>query len=316
MTTAVALQLEELPANDPQKPGPRTVEGKKRSALNATRHGILSQRDVLPWEDQEDFDAFVDVTLDYFRVTHPFEERLVRRLAALQWRLQRLQAYEHVLAIDAAVSDRVDIDLHTELPRPLFRTDAATIRREFDRGTDLHQRLEETYKVLSNPDEKAGKALIPGSHIRDLWSALKEVAEFAEDAATGQEQESPFSWTYQIESARAALNTFLLSLPPEARENDFDGEALVEIDEHCRVMRGIFGGAIALYEHLMFLKRVLSLAKEREYWTSGRELAKASVPSREELDKLIRYGRHLDLSIREVLGQIEACRRLSRPDEP
>ena len=45
-------------ANALQSTGPRTVEGKTRSSMNAVRHGILSRAVLLPDESPEEFESF------------------------------------------------------------------------------------------------------------------------------------------------------------------------------------------------------------------------------------------------------------------
>jgi hypothetical protein len=75
--------------------GPKTPEGKQRSSLNATRHGLLARAVVLPTEKAE---AFHELLNDYIRDFAPqtrFEQDLVEELAATRWRLQRIWAMEN-----------------------------------------------------------------------------------------------------------------------------------------------------------------------------------------------------------------------------
>ena len=44
-------QLDANRANAQHSTGPKTAEGKKRSSLNAIRHGLNSQAVLLPYED-------------------------------------------------------------------------------------------------------------------------------------------------------------------------------------------------------------------------------------------------------------------------
>jgi hypothetical protein len=46
--------------NAQKSTGPKTAEGKGRSALNATRHGILSQVIYLPAEEMRSYDEFTE----------------------------------------------------------------------------------------------------------------------------------------------------------------------------------------------------------------------------------------------------------------
>jgi hypothetical protein len=84
-------------ANAQKSTGPRTPEGKRRSALNATRHGILSQVLHLP---EEELEAYTEFTAPYVASLAPVgqtETELARACADLQFRLHRLSAAEHNL---------------------------------------------------------------------------------------------------------------------------------------------------------------------------------------------------------------------------
>lgn len=77
--------------------GPKTEEGKRRSSLNATRHGILSQVIHLP---EEEMAAYHEFTREYVASLSPVgavEIQLANSCADLQFRLHRLAAGEHNL---------------------------------------------------------------------------------------------------------------------------------------------------------------------------------------------------------------------------
>jgi hypothetical protein len=77
--------------------GPCTDEGKRRSSLNAARHGILAQVIHLP---EEEMGAFTEFTKEYIASLAPVgavETQLANACADLQFRLHRLAAAEHNL---------------------------------------------------------------------------------------------------------------------------------------------------------------------------------------------------------------------------
>ncbi|MFZ0593434.1 MAG: hypothetical protein WAM39_23455 [Bryobacteraceae bacterium] len=83
--------------NAKRSTGAKTPEGKKRSSLNATRHGILSQVIHLPEEEMKSYDEF---TARYVAGLEPVgepETQLANACADLQFRLHRLAAAEHNL---------------------------------------------------------------------------------------------------------------------------------------------------------------------------------------------------------------------------
>jgi hypothetical protein len=74
--------------------GPKTPEGKARSSLNATRHGLLARQLVLPVEDRAQYLELLAAFEDEYQPASPTETVLVHQLAAAQWRLQRLTRIE------------------------------------------------------------------------------------------------------------------------------------------------------------------------------------------------------------------------------
>jgi hypothetical protein len=81
-------------ANAAHSTGPKTEAGKKRSSLNAYRHGLTGQTIILP---AEDLDAYQDVTRTFFSDYKPvgtLEKHLVQFLADTTWRLDRVAALE------------------------------------------------------------------------------------------------------------------------------------------------------------------------------------------------------------------------------
>jgi hypothetical protein len=74
--------------------GPVTEEGKKRSRLNAVRHGLTAETVIDALEDAEDYAALeLAVTSDY-DAQSAVERELILRLASLLWRLRRATAIE------------------------------------------------------------------------------------------------------------------------------------------------------------------------------------------------------------------------------
>src|SRR3954471_19783137 len=77
--------------------GPKTDEGKARSSLNATRHGILSQVIHLPQEEMATYDQFTAAYVSSLAPVGEVERQLANACADLQFRLHRLAAAEHNL---------------------------------------------------------------------------------------------------------------------------------------------------------------------------------------------------------------------------
>jgi hypothetical protein len=83
--------------NARHSPGPKTPEGKKRSSLNATRHGLLAQTLHLPEEDMAAYQEFTAAYVKDLKPVGVVETQLAHACADLQFRLNRIAAAEHNL---------------------------------------------------------------------------------------------------------------------------------------------------------------------------------------------------------------------------
>ena len=88
---ATPAQLEANRANAKKSTGPRTAEGKARSAENSFRHGFRSRSPLAPGDDPAEFDALLDELLDHFSSADLTEQRAVREMACAEWRLRRVR---------------------------------------------------------------------------------------------------------------------------------------------------------------------------------------------------------------------------------
>ncbi len=69
--------------------GPKSPEGKQRSATNALTHGAYAQLIITQGEEPTEFQAIIDHLLDIWKPTNPVEELFVKEMATTLWRLQR-----------------------------------------------------------------------------------------------------------------------------------------------------------------------------------------------------------------------------------
>ncbi len=92
-----AARLRANRANAKKSTGPKTAAGKSRSALNATRHGILSQVIHLPEEELNSYHEFTEIYVASLAPVGAVETQLANSCADLQFRLHRLAAAEHNL---------------------------------------------------------------------------------------------------------------------------------------------------------------------------------------------------------------------------
>jgi hypothetical protein len=78
--------------NAKKSTGPKSEDGKIQTAGNAIKHGILSQRLILPGEDQQDFIHLQDDLRLSLRPVGALELILVEKIAAVIWKQKRLTA--------------------------------------------------------------------------------------------------------------------------------------------------------------------------------------------------------------------------------
>ncbi len=81
-------------ANGVLSRGPTTPEGKARSALNGTRHGLAGPFRLLPGEDAAAYERLRAALLARHAPADAAEEHWVEELAFAAWRLRRLRALD------------------------------------------------------------------------------------------------------------------------------------------------------------------------------------------------------------------------------
>jgi hypothetical protein len=75
--------------------GPKTPEGKSRSAMNALRHGLSANHLLLPGEDSQQYGSHLDGYFATFAPATLPEAHVVAQLGDLAWKLERLSKLEN-----------------------------------------------------------------------------------------------------------------------------------------------------------------------------------------------------------------------------
>ena len=116
---ATKAQMKANRNNAKKSTGPRTEQGKTRSATNALKHGLLARDTVLPGEDPADFDSQLSALEADIQPANSLEFELVRQIADAQWRMRRLTRLETgFLAASLAEKRRVTERLYPERLQP------------------------------------------------------------------------------------------------------------------------------------------------------------------------------------------------------
>ena len=96
-------------ANGARGHGATTEQGKRRSSLNAIRHGLLSKAVVLQNESEEGFAQLLAQHLARFAPTNDVEHEAIEEMVASVWRIRRLLTIETRL-FDNSIAKRTETD--------------------------------------------------------------------------------------------------------------------------------------------------------------------------------------------------------------
>jgi hypothetical protein len=88
-------------ANAQRSTGPRTTEGKSRSAQNALKHGLTAADLVIGPEDRAEFDEMLTAFRDEIEPLGPLEHTLFDQLVSAAWNLRRIRRMETELCAAA-----------------------------------------------------------------------------------------------------------------------------------------------------------------------------------------------------------------------
>ena len=92
-----AARLAANRANAQRSTGPRSVEGKARSSMNAVKHGLLSRQPLLADEDPAEYEELRDRLFEALAPDGAVEDLLVDDAVSLVWRLRRAREVESAL---------------------------------------------------------------------------------------------------------------------------------------------------------------------------------------------------------------------------
>src|SRR5712692_5039779 len=135
-------------ANAQHSTGPKTETGKKRSSLNALRHGLTGHTIVLPTEDLAAYERFTKRFFDDLKPKGILEEQLVQSLADTSWRLNRIPALENnLLALGFAEHSDHIITEHPEVHAALAIAEALREQTKAFSALSMHgQRLSRQFE--------------------------------------------------------------------------------------------------------------------------------------------------------------------------
>jgi hypothetical protein len=138
----------------PKSTGPRTQEGKQRSAMNATRHGLTGRTVVMPFEDMDAYYAFCNELLESLAPENPVERQYAQAFCDTQWRLNRARSIEdsmyalgHFEAAGRFQTEHPQVHAALTAAR-VFRDDSKSFTNLSLYEQRLHRTLEKSLKQL------------------------------------------------------------------------------------------------------------------------------------------------------------------------
>lgn len=286
----MTVSNKQLEANrrNARKGGVKTPEGKAVVKYNALKHGLLAKEVVIDTgegaEEPEEFSTLLDDLKTQFNPVGTLEEMLVEKIAVAYWRLRRVYKYEAGLIrrrLDNATDDFYNEKDWKE--NKIHKTEEE-IEQEVEQNRERVRCWKKDKRDLSRM-HKEGKALEEIYDWEENWEWLQDkVSGFLEDEDIDEDTLSP-------KELREFLNK-----KKEWSDKDI-WEALIEIcDER-----------IAHHESEM---AVLEKGRERNRLKLQVLRRLGNVPSKEELERLLRYEGAIERQFYKALNQLERVQRL------
>jgi hypothetical protein len=138
--------------NAQKSTGPKSGAGKKRSSLNALRHGLTGQVVVLPTEELAAYELFADAMLKDLQPLGFLETQIAQSITDDSWRLNRAKALENNMYA-LALNDNADsvVTDHPEAHAALVMAKSITSQIKTLATLSLHQhRIHAASSVISN----------------------------------------------------------------------------------------------------------------------------------------------------------------------
>jgi len=263
---------------------PKSDVGRAMTRFNALRHGLTSAAPVIPGvETVDEWQSHRESIVANLAPVGATETALAERIAALAWRLRRVERYESVAI--AVGRERVDHDVAMQqrrLGRPVSVSEARLLAEDARRCLDIVEHL------LDTPPDTRLAAADAAAVIQALaWHARVAVADYLEGIAAAADGGQ---WTVgRLVAVMEAL---------AAR----DGDAFVDV----------LAAAVARARTVAGDTRLSLVRLDEEIDRLRRERLMPDAPT---LDKIIRHESNLNRMLYQALGQLEAVqsRRAGAP---
>ena len=291
----MTVSEKQLEANkkNAQKGGIKTKEGKAIVKYNALKHGLLAKEVVITIgegaETPEEFNSLLEALQTQLAPEGTLEEMLVEKIAVAYWRLRRAYRYEVGLIrqeLDTATDDYYSGETSTS-GYTKQKTDGE-IEQEIEQQKETLESVKKDKKDFTKM-YKDGKPLEEIYGWEENWEMLYDkISEIVPD----EELDDDEKWTKQL---REFLNN---------KANWSDNRIWQTLIEVCEE------------KVKEFTEEVVDLRKQKEKNRLKLQVIRklGGVPSKDELDRLLRYEGAIERQLYKAMNQLERLQRMRAGD--
>jgi hypothetical protein len=291
----MSVSQKQLKANkkNAQKGGVKTTEGKAIVKYNALKHGLLAREVVITLgegaENPEEFDTLLEDLKSQLAPAGTLEEMLVEKIAVAHWRLRRAYRYE-----------------------------VGLIRSELDNATDDFYSGKTSlsgYKEQKT-DEEIDQQIEQKKEAAESWK--KDKRDFTRMREDGKSLEDTYDWeenwdwlhdkySYLLPPADA----FPEGIGPKELREFLNENACFSDDQIWEALIEICDDKISDHK-----KEIADSEKQKQKNRLRLQVIKklGNIPSRHELDRLLRYEGAIERQLYKALNQLERLQRLRAGD--
>jgi len=277
-------------ANALRSTGPRTSRGKSTSARNAIKHGLLAREVVNndQGESLKDFQALLEDLCDDFQPVGRTEQMLVERIASCWWKLARAERAENAeLSKELSAAAAHLVDKQDRFRVDLIRWSLMLATRELGRA-DVKVPLVERGLARDETIQRFKGTRDGIAYLKSMLQTIK-----AEVEKTG-------SLPKELEKLlHDCLGDDLIILVPSTQ-----GPELTRLPEPDR--KRFLAVIDRKLSNLAWLEEYVVTRDETEARST---MESASLPSRETMEKLLRYQAQIERQLYRALDQLEHQRR-------
>jgi hypothetical protein len=264
--------------------GPRTPQGKRRSRLNALKHGLFSKNVLLQHESQADYLKLLNGLQDQYEPREPMESADVENLAILLWRKRRYFGAE-----TAEISERI----------------------AFEAGDSVGKQQAEAWELSRSAIASGGLLLhcynpFVAREIKEIYLQLRLMV--TTETFMGNFAHILIKRLYGEDQDGCAPDIF--GLLCEMYPNNA-GLGKIEDNQLCDtvVKEKLVALLDAKIEGITELEETLETEKLKR--TLFKRFA-AVIPGEEASDRLMRYETHLSREIDRILNRLERLQRMRK----